>query len=120
MVLNFQISFRAVLGLSSQLNFESFTIFCPYLGANSMFDVANVSKVSKLSFRGKILSKIGGFHFFFSQPEAGLTNQGHVWHCDTRVPLRSGFIRALFLAGGDNLKDLVYMNMNIFSHSSRV
>src|SRR6266700_1807580 len=87
MVLNFQFSFRAVLGLSSQLNFESFTIFCPYLGANSMFDVANVSKVSKLSFRGKILSKIGGFHFFFSQPEAGLTNQGHVWHCDTRVPL---------------------------------
>src|SRR6266567_1082474 len=87
MVLNFQISFRAVLGLSSQLNFESFTIFCPYLGANSMFDVANVSKVSKLSFRGKILSKIGGFHFFFSQPEAGLTNQGHIWHCDTRVPL---------------------------------
>src|SRR6266446_14459 len=87
MVLNFHFSFRAVLGLSSQLNFESFTIFCPYLSANSMFDVANVSKVSKLSFRGKILSKIGGFHFFFSQPEAGLTNQGHVRHCDTRVPL---------------------------------
>jgi len=37
------------------------------------------------------LSKIGGFHFFFSRPQAGLTNQDHVRHYDTRVPLRQAF-----------------------------
>src|SRR6267378_4523917 len=96
MVLNFHFSFRAVLGLSSQLNFESFTIFCPYLGANSVFDVANVSKVSKLVFESLVWSS-------FLVPQG--FNHNHNWSAfllevkktgpDCKKTADCGFLRSL-------------------------
>ena len=35
----------------------------------------------------RICPKLGGSNFFFSGPEAELTNRVHVRHYDTRVPL---------------------------------
>ena len=43
--------------------------------------------VSNQAEKTQNLSKIGGFNFFFLRPQAGLTNQDHVQHYDTQVPL---------------------------------
>jgi len=42
-----------------------------------------------------ICPKLGGSIFFFSWPQAGLTNQDHVRHYDTRVPLAKVVIGAI-------------------------
>jgi len=57
-----------------------------------MFDILYILSIMsycvKQAEKTQNLSKIGGFHFFFSRLQAGLTNQDHVRHYDTRVPLR--------------------------------
>jgi len=40
-----------------------------------------------MSSRYQILSKFWRFQFFFSWPEAGLTNQVHIRHSDSQAPL---------------------------------
>ena len=56
-----------------------------------MFDILYILSIMsycvKQAEKTQNLSKIGGFHFFFSRPQAGLTNQDHIRHYDTRVPL---------------------------------
>jgi len=49
----------------------------------------------------RICPKLGGFHFFFSRPQAGLTNQDHVRHYDTRVPLDRSLSRRDYIQWGD-------------------
>jgi len=52
-----------------------------------MFDILYILSIMsycvKQAEKTQNLSKIGGFHFFFSRPQAGLTNQDHVRHYDT-------------------------------------